>query len=203
MDRVREAVAAPWKVANELRRRLAEPAIRLRFALHGVRWGRDWKVFGMPIIQRQAGSTIELGDGLHMRSWTASNPLAPNHPMVLATRRAGAVLKVGAHCQFTGATLVAAERLEIGDRVIVGANATLVDTDFHPLSVEERRRDFNAGATAPLFVEDDVFIGTGALILKGVRLGRGSVIGAGSVVTSDVPPGMIAAGNPARPLRPV
>jgi acetyltransferase-like isoleucine patch superfamily enzyme len=83
------------------------------------------------------------------------------------------------------------------DRVQVGANSTIVDTDFHPLTPAGRARDFLAGAHAPIVIEDDVFIGMQSLILKGVTIGRGSVVGAGSVVTRDVPAGVVVAGNPA------
>jgi acetyltransferase-like isoleucine patch superfamily enzyme len=64
-----------------------------------------------------------------------------------------------------------------------------------------RRRDILAGARAAVVIEDDVFVGMHSLILKGVRLGAGSVIGAGSVVTRDVPAGALVAGNPARIVR--
>lgn len=94
--------------------------------------------------------------------------------------------------------LVAAERIQIGQRVQVGANCTIADTDFHPLTAAGRAQDFLAGAhAAPITIEDDVFIGMQCLILKGVTIGRGSVVGAGSVVTRDVPAGVVVAGNPA------
>jgi len=188
----------PWKLTNHARRLAALPYIRLMFALAGVPWGRGWRIFGLPLIQRHRRSTLELGDGLELRSWYSTNPLAPNHPVVLTTWQAGAVLRIGRRCGLTGAVVVAAERVEIGDRVLLGANSTVTDTDFHPLDPWERQRDILNGATAPVIIEDDVFIGMHSLILKGVHIGRGSVVGAGSVVTRDVPPGVIVAGNPAR-----
>lgn len=191
----------PWRASNELRRVLALPYIRLMFLLHGVPWGRGWRILGMPIIQRHRGSRIELRDGLELRSWYSANPLAPNHPVVLATRSAGAIIRIGQNCGLTGATLVAAERIEIGNHVLVGANATIVDTDFHPLDPQGRRRDILNGMHRPVVIEDDVFIGMNSLILKDVRIGRGSVVGAGSVVSQDVPSGVIVAGNPARVVR--
>jgi acetyltransferase-like isoleucine patch superfamily enzyme len=199
--RIREAFEAPWKASNELRRLSSVPGIRLAFAAHGVRWGKRWRIFGLPRFQLHRGSTLELGDGLQLRSWPASNPLTPVHAVVFATRSANAVIRVGSDCGFTGVTLVAAERIEIGDRVLVGANATIVDTDFHPLDPVQRRADINAGKAAPVIIEDDVFIGMNALILKGVRLGAGCVVGAGSVVSRDVAPGTTVAGNPATLVR--
>ena len=200
-DRLRDALAMPWRLTNEARRRLAYPYIRAAFATHGVAWGDGWRIFGMPILQRHRGSTIALGDGLGMRSWPRSNPLAPRQPVVLSTRTAEARITVGADCGFTGAVLVAAERISLGDRVLVGANVSIVDTDFHPLTPEDRECDLNAGACAPIMIHDDVFVGMDSLILKGVEIGEGSVVGAGSVVSRDVPPRTVVAGNPARPVR--
>lgn len=198
---LQKALDAPWLVPTELRRLLSLPFIRLMFALKGVRWGRGWRILGTPIIQRHRGSVINLGEGLVLRSWRSSNPLTPNHAVVLATRSRTAVIKIGRDCGFTGTTIVAAESIEIGDRVLVGANTTIVDTDFHPLNWRDRQLDINAGKHRPVVIEDDVFIGMNTLILKGVRVGRGSVIGAGSVVTKDVPAEAVVTGNPAQVLR--
>jgi len=177
---------------------MAWPYIRLMFAMYGIAWGERWRIFGMPIVQRHRGSRIVLGNHLTLRSWRSSNPLAPNHPVVLATRTAGAKIAIGDHCGFTGTTLVAAESITIGNRVLVGANCTIVDTDFHPLTRAGREQDILAGAHAPIVIQDDVFIGMESLILKGVTIGMNSVVGAGSVVVADVPPNVIVAGNPAR-----
>lgn len=191
----------PWTVGLELRRRLVWPFARAQFAWHGVEWGDNWKIFGRPIIQRHRGSRMAAGDGLYLRSWTRSNPLAPSHPVVLSTRDADAVINIGDDCGFTGTILVAADRIDIGDRVQVGGNASIVDTDFHPLVPEVRRKNFNAGASASIVIEDDVFVGMEALILKGVTVGEGAVVGAGSVVTQDVPPRTVVVGNPATEVR--
>jgi acetyltransferase-like isoleucine patch superfamily enzyme len=101
----------------------------------------------------------------------------------------------------TGGALCASGRITIGNNVAVGANSVIIDTDFHPLRPEDRRLMPAEGKTADVIIEDDVFIGMSCLILKGVRIGRGSLIGAGSVVTKNVPPGMIVAGNPAQIVR--
>jgi acetyltransferase-like isoleucine patch superfamily enzyme len=191
----------PWLVGLELRRRLAWPVVRAQFAWHGIEWGHGWKIFGRPILQKHRGSRIVIGDGLYLRSWPRSNPLAPNHPVVLSTRREDAAIEIGDDCGFTGSIIVAANHVEIGDRVQIGGNAHVVDFDFHPLNPEERRKNFNAGAHAPIVIRDDVFIGMDALVMKGVTLGEGCVVGAGSVVSRDVPPRTVVAGNPAKVVR--
>jgi len=144
---------------------------------------------------------LVLGDRVRVYTWTEFN-----------VEPTGQVL-VGEDSVLVGAVFMCAESIQIGRRVIVSYNATLADCDFHPRNPEMRKRDAVANApegdrdgrpalvTAPVVVEDDVWIGIGAIILKGVRLGRGARIGAGAVVVKDVPPGAVVAGNPARPLQ--
>lgn len=191
----------PWKFHNQLARWLIYPYLRGLFALHGIAWGPGWKLYGTPLILKHRHSQISFGPGLSLRSTLRANPLGANHRVVLCTWQADAVLQVGCEFAMTGGVICAAQHITIGDRVTVGANTTLIDTDFHPLQVEARQLDPNAGATSPLVIEDDVFIGMSCLVLKGVHIGRGAVIGAGSVVTQDIPGGTIAAGNPARAIR--
>jgi acetyltransferase-like isoleucine patch superfamily enzyme len=94
--------------------------------------------------------------------------------------------------------------------VVIGWNATLADTDFHPIAPAERIADAIACSPLahgrprpeilrrPVIIEDDVWIGPNATILKGVRLGAGCFIEAGALVTHDVPPHARVAGNPAQ-----
>ncbi|MCB9433782.1 MAG: acyltransferase [Ardenticatenaceae bacterium] len=191
----------PWRLSNHVWRILQMPVMRLYFAWHGVHWGKQWRIFGRPIIQRHRFSQITMGDGIEMRSAYATNPLAPNHPVVVSTRKATARIQIGKNCGFTGVTLVADESIVIGDRVLVGANSTIVDTDFHPLYPHERVKDMLNGKHQPIMIEDDVFIGMNCLVLKGVTIGKGSIVGAGSVVVHNIPPGVIVAGNPAKIVR--
>lgn len=198
MQLLQQARLTPWKALLELRRYATLPLARLTFALSGVAWQDGWRIYGAPIIQRHADSTIRIGRNLTLRSWYASNPLGVVRRTLLCTWARKAQLIIGDDVGMTGAVIVAQTRIEIGDRVWIGANSTIVDTDFHPLSPEVRRADPTAGKSAPIVIEDDVFIGMWAIVLKGVRIGHGAVIGAGAVVASDVPSGAIVAGNPAR-----
>ena len=88
--------------------------------------------------------------------------------------------------------------IAIGDRVQMASAVQLLAAD-HPLDPVERAsgREFGSSIT----IEDDVWLGGGAIVCPGVTIGRASVIGAGSVVTRDIPPGVVAVGNPCRPIR--
>jgi len=88
--------------------------------------------------------------------------------------------------------------IRIGDRVMVAPNVTITTTG-HPVDPELRHG--GAQFSAPVTIEDDVWIGSNVVVLPGVVIGVGSVIGAGSVVTKNVPPGVVAVGNPCRVLR--
>lgn len=89
-------------------------------------------------------------------------------------------------------------RITVGDNVMIGPNVTVI-TPNHSRDPEGRRR-FGTIAE-PVTIEDDVWIGAGAIILPGITVGKGSVVGAGSVVTKNVPSGVTVAGNPARIVR--
>ena len=186
----------PWKAGNECRRLLVLPLVY--WALRGIDIGGGWRCYGLPIIQRHRRSSIRIGQRMNLRSTARSNPLGPNHAVIISTRRPSAVLTIGDDFGMTGGSLVCDERITIGDRVWVGANTVIADTDFHPLDPQRRGENPLAATTAPITIADDVFIGMNALILKGVTIGARAVVGAGSVVTRDVPPDAIVAGNPAR-----
>jgi len=198
---VLRAFATTWKLWNALESGLIYPWVRLLFAVNRIPWGQGWRFYGVPVILKHRHSQMSLGAGLQLRSSLRSNPLGPNHPVTFCTWQAEAVLEIGNNFAMTGGTLCAAEKIMIGDNVAVGANTTIMDTDFHLLDPVERRARPTEARTAPVVIEDDVFIGMNCLVLKGVTIGRGSVVGAGSVVTRSVPSGVIVAGNPAQVVR--
>lgn len=106
----------------------------------------------------------------------------------------------------------AVSRITIGNNVIISNHVTIYDNNNHPTDVADRRKicaDFDNeevwkwkySRNAPIVINDDVWIGQGAVILKGVTIGKGSIVGMNAVVTKDVPPYSIAAGNPARVVK--
>ena len=111
-----------WAVWNEIRRILISPFLRLYFNGQGISWNTGWRILGSPIIQRYPGSRIEFGSELVMRSWVNSNPVAPFHPVFLSTRSAQAEIIIGDNFGITGGSIIAAESVQIGDRVLIGGN---------------------------------------------------------------------------------
>ena len=90
-----------------------------------------------------------------------------------------------------------AETVIIGANTLVGGGTCIYDTDFHPVSLKDRQQKTPPN-TSPVRIGKNVFIGGHCIILKGVTIGEGSVVGAGSVVTSEIPENEVWAGNPAK-----
>jgi maltose O-acetyltransferase len=112
-----------------------------------------------------------------------------------------AVIELGAHSEFNNNLFMKSEGagIRVGRHGLFGAHIEVFDSNFHDL--DPRRRHGGTARMAPIDVGENVFVGMGVKILKGVTIGADSVIGAGSVVTASIPAGVIAAGNPARPVR--
>ena len=117
---------------------------------------------------------------------------------------------IGDYCYFTNAVLLCELELRIGNYVVIGWNASIADSDFHPIAPAERIADAVACSPLgngrarppisrrPVIIEDDVWIGPNATILKGVRIGAGALIEAGALVTRDIPARARVLGNPAQ-----
>lgn len=123
------------------------------------------------------------------------------------------VLAVGDYSYIGRARIYCANHITIGCYCLISDNVCLMDSDLHPLSASKRvviaeqwaRGEFPNVYTdipnAPVVLEDHCWIGYGSAILKGIRIGEGAIVGAGSVVVKDVPAWTIVAGNPARVIR--
>jgi len=155
---------------------------------------------GKPIITKIKDSSITIGEGCRICSDSTQTALGVNHPVILRTLQPGAELKIGSGVRMGGATVCAAKQVIIGDRCVIGANATIVDTDFHSLDpvLRSSSGDHSSAYHQPVLIGKDVFIGGNSIILKGVQIGDRVIIGAGSIVTKSVPEGATVAGNPAR-----
>ena len=97
-------------------------------------------------------------------------------------------------------TLVDDTHIYVGDGTMIGPNVT-IDTGTHPVSPELRARQYQFNQ--PVHIGRNCWLGAGVIVLPGVTIGDGTVVGAGSVVTHDLPAGVVAVGSPCRVLRPV
>src|SRR5579859_4945374 len=165
-----------------------------------VKLGRDSIIKGDQAFQRfhsRCDAAVTIGehstmDGVHFALGTDGR------------------VTIGDYCFFSNAILLCEAELQIGNYVVIGWNTTIADTDFHPISPAVRVQDAIACsplgrgrsrppvAKRPVIIEDDVWIGPNATILKGVRIGAGAFIEAGALVTHTIPPRVRVLGNPAQ-----
>ena len=162
----------------------------------GIAWRRGWKLSGRPCFRiRGPGTRIIIGKRFSARSNSTGNAIGVFQPVMITAWGKDARVEIGDDVRISGCSITAEQHIKIGNRVMIGSGVLIMDTDAHPLAPNARQKN-EAPKTAPVFIEDDVFIGTRAIILKGVRIGSGAVIAAGAVVTKDVPKGCIVIGNP-------
>lgn len=148
----------------------------------------------MPIIHLLPGSRLLIGKNCRFRSGKKDNYIGLATPCIFSTLSRDAQIIIGDGCGMSGAVIGAAKSITIGNNVKIGANSVITDTDWHP-------EDPRSGKDAEVIIDDNVWLGYGTVVLKGVRIGANSVIGAKSVVTRSIPPNVMAAGNPCRIIR--
>lgn len=167
----------------------------------GVEMGRGVTVRGWCHFWRNPAASIRIGDRVRLNAGARENPVGGGEKLVLVAGQSGACLEIGPGSGISASVIYAQRHIRIGARVLIGAGCAIYDYDFHSLNAEDRRHGATNAAAAPVEIENDVWLGARVMVLKGVRIGEGSVIGAGSVVTGDIPPRVLAAGVPARVVR--
>ena len=160
----------------------------------GVNIGKECCFNGRTIIRRVQESEISIGNNCIFNSSHSSNLIGVYSPCVISTISKNAVIEIGDCCGFSGTVIGAGLRITLGNNVRCGANTLITDSDWH-------RSDYRTGEDKAVFIGDNVWLGYGVKVLKGVHIGENSLIGANSVVTKDIPANVVAVGNPCRIIK--
>lgn len=164
--------------------------------IKGVKIGKNVIFNGKPIINRYPNSSIHIDDGCKFNSAKFSISIGLHQFCAFATLGEDSEISFGKNCGASGLKIHAKSKVTIGNNVLLGMGCTIVDNDAHHSDLEKRNQ--NIIPSRPIVIGDNVFIGIQSVILKGVTIGKNSVIGARSVVFNDIPENCIAAGNPCK-----
>lgn len=167
--------------------------IRIIFScmIQDIHIGKGCKFYGRMKFKRVSKSSISIGDNCTFNSDHTSNLIGVNRPCIIAVHDHYAILTIGNNSGFSGTVIGCFKEIILEDNVRCGANTLITDSDWH-------QDDPRSGKPRPIKICKNVWLGEGVKVLKGVTIGENSVIGAGSIVTKDIPANVIAAGNPAK-----
>lgn len=183
---------------------LGTASLRLKSLLFGIELGQHVRAYGPVIIGRWPGSRICIGDGCSLvsssRRATASTLAAP---VRFRTFSAQARIELGTGVECSGTSFaVRSTSITVGHHTLFGPDCAVMDADFHALlPAETRHIEPGMDRDAPVCIGAHVWVGMRSLILKGVTIGDGAVIAAGSVVVRDVPPHTLVGGVPAKIIK--
>ena len=154
---------------------------------------------GKPIIQKEPGSVIRMGKGVVLTSDSKVNTAGINHPVIIATHSKDAEIVLENNVGMSGVSINCVNRCIFKEGVMLGANVNVWDTDFHPVDPQQRihQNSILDAKTSPIVVEQNVWVGANTTILKGVTIGKNTVVGAMSLVNKSLPPDSVCAGIPA------
>lgn len=145
---------------------------------------------------------IEIGENFQANSGKHFNPIGGDTTLRLVSSFPSSKILIGDNVGISNATIVCHERVEIEDYVMLGGSVKIWDTNFHSLDPFIRTSGNDTDIqTSPVKICQYAFIGSGSIILKGVTIGRNSIIAAGSVVVKDIPDNVIAGGNPCKVVK--
>ncbi|MFJ1322471.1 acyltransferase [Capnocytophaga canis] len=149
-------------------------------------------------IQIRNGGKISIGEKFSANSGEMYNPIGGDSVLRLICSRGGE-LRIGKGVGMSNSTIVCRQQIIIEDYVLIGGGCRIWDTNFHSLDADNRIHFGDDDViNRPILIKKYAFIGGGSIILKGVTIGKKSIIAAGSVVTRDVPDFEVWGGNPAR-----
>lgn len=157
-------------------------------------------LYGEPFISKVNHSRIIMGKGVVIISDSRYNRSGINHPTVIATEAPGATIVIGDGVGMSGTSIVAVEKVEIGDDTMLGANTNIYETDFHCMDANQRlnQKDILEAKHAPIYIGKQCWLASNVTVLKGVKIGDRAVVGAMSLVNKDIPNDAVVAGVPAK-----
>lgn len=171
------------------------------FYINGVSI-RKLMCHGVPYIHKSSKAKIVIGDYLTLNNGYKYSESGLNGCCRIEVRDSASLL-VKNNVGMSDTTITCHESITIGNNVLLGFGVHIRDTDSHSILPTDRinGKDWENKKTAPIVIDDNVFIGGNSYVLKGVSIGKNSIVGACSVVTKNIPANEIWCGNPAKYIK--
>lgn len=187
--------------AKSINRFFSEVLFRFLCFAKNVKVGKNIYLLGIPSIIRHPLSRISIGDNCNFKSSYNSTGIGTYRKTRIVTVEKNAEIKIGNKVGISGTTLLAESSICIEDNVLIGVHSIVMDTDRHSTNRKERLSGKEKPSTKPVLIKSGAWIGMNSTILKGVTIGSNSIIGANSLVVTDIPDNAIAVGNPCKVIR--
>lgn len=172
---------------------------RIILKMQNVDYGHKLKINGFLFVRNHGRITI--GDNCTINSSFSSNPVGGPYKTSIAVDT-NATLTIGNNVGISGTAIMCNKQISIEDNVMIGSGCCIYDSDFHSIQYKARISSKDTGfEKRAVKIREGAFIGARAIVLKGVEIGKHSVVGAGSVVTKSIPMNEIWAGNPSRKMK--
>lgn len=154
-----------------------------------------------PLLQINSGAIVKIGNAVTINSNNFGYHINMFMPCKIMADADGAEIAIGDNTRVHGSCIHAKRSITIGKNCLIAANCQIIDSNGHAVCMSNpERRLFERDMPAPVVIEDNVWLATGVIVLPGVTIGEGSIVAANSVVCKDIPPRVLARGNPAVPV---
>ncbi len=185
-----------FKIFQKYRKFIVSIKNKLQLLRFNVVYGNNLQINGE--ISISSNGNLTIGNDCTLNSGIYYNPIGGDIITRLIVKNSG-TLSIGNNVGISNSTIYSTNSIVIKDNVLIGGGTKVWDTDFHSIDPIVRMCDGdNEINSKPIIIEEFAFIGGNSIVLKGVTIGKNSIIGAGSVVSGNIPPNEIWAGNPAK-----
>jgi acetyltransferase-like isoleucine patch superfamily enzyme len=186
-----------FRILNKCKNGGTTIVMRTYCFLIGAKLGAGVLFKGVSSLNKLKSAKIIIGKNTLINSNNFGYHLNMFNKCKLLADKPNAIIKIGDNCRIHGTCIHAFTEITIGNRVLIAANTQIIDGNGHMLSMENPENRINTvDEGKPIFIQDDVWIGTNVLVLGGVCIGQGAVISANTVVNKDVLPFSLVGGNP-------
>lgn len=167
-----------------------------------IKLGKNIVFKKKPLIDIHKSASLTIGNNVKINSKNKRYHVNMFNPCKLMADEPNAIIEIGDNTRINGSCIHAYKKISIGKNCLVAANCQIIDGSGHDISFPDASNRINTfGRCKEVIIEDNVWLATGVVVLPGVTIGKGSIVTANSVVHKNIPPMVIAGGNPIKIIK--